>query len=221
MAERAVQTFKQAIVRIQGDTIQERLSKFLFNYRISPHTTTGIPPSEMLMGRRLRSRLDLLYPDISTKVEIQQEKQKKSHDTKKPLRSFKIGDFVYAQNFNGIPKWIAGSVVSVSGPLSYVIALPDGTQWRRHVDNLRGRENPIAASTPPPLQPRDSSLTTESNGSSSVEPLDSSFPDVPNPAAPIPPAPIALIAPIEPPAQPTSSVRRSARNRQPPDRFNK
>jgi hypothetical protein len=38
-----------------------------------PHSTTGIPPAEMLMGRRLRSRLDLLYPDVSKRVESQQE----------------------------------------------------------------------------------------------------------------------------------------------------
>ena len=49
-------------------------------------------------GIRHVTSADLLYPDISTKVEIQQEKQKKSHDAKKPLRSFKIGDLMAFQN---------------------------------------------------------------------------------------------------------------------------
>ncbi len=36
LAERAVQTFKQGLKRTSGATIQERLSKFLFQYRITP-----------------------------------------------------------------------------------------------------------------------------------------------------------------------------------------
>ena len=39
-AERAVQTFKLGIKRTEGNSIQERLSKFLFTYRITPHTST-------------------------------------------------------------------------------------------------------------------------------------------------------------------------------------
>ena len=74
LAERAVQSFKQAIKRIPGASVQERLSKYLFKYRITPHTTTGISPAEMLMGRRPRSKLDLLYPTIPSKVERQQER---------------------------------------------------------------------------------------------------------------------------------------------------
>ena len=51
LAERAVQTFKRAIERISGSSIQERLSKFLMVYRLTPHTTTGVAPDELLMGR--------------------------------------------------------------------------------------------------------------------------------------------------------------------------
>ena len=57
LAERAVQTFKNGLKRTPGATIQEKLSKFLFTYRITPQTTTGIPPAQLLMGRRLRSAL--------------------------------------------------------------------------------------------------------------------------------------------------------------------
>ena len=50
LAERAVQTFKRAIERISGSSIQERLSKFLMVYRLTPHTTTGVASAEPLMG---------------------------------------------------------------------------------------------------------------------------------------------------------------------------
>ena len=67
LAERAVQTFKLGLKRITGSSIQDWLSKFLLHYR-NPHTTTGVPPAELLMGRRLRTQLDLLFPDVSKRV---------------------------------------------------------------------------------------------------------------------------------------------------------
>ncbi|CAB4020287.1 PREDICTED: uncharacterized protein K02A2.6-like, partial [Paramuricea clavata] len=43
LVERTVQTFKQAMKK-QKDFLQTRLSRFLFKYRITPHTTTGQAP---------------------------------------------------------------------------------------------------------------------------------------------------------------------------------
>ena len=59
LAERALQTFKQALKRIPNGTVQEKLAKILFKYQLAPHCTctTGIPPAELLMGRRLCSKL--------------------------------------------------------------------------------------------------------------------------------------------------------------------
>ncbi len=57
LVERGVQTLKQGLKKIEGSSMQERLSKFLFGYRLMPHSTTGVSPAEMLMGRRLRSRI--------------------------------------------------------------------------------------------------------------------------------------------------------------------
>ena len=62
LAERAVQTFKNAVKKLDGP-IKVQLSKFLFKYRITPQTTTGVSPAQLLMGRRLRTHLDLLHPD--------------------------------------------------------------------------------------------------------------------------------------------------------------
>ena len=59
LAERVIQVIKQALRSGKGGNVQEILSKFLFMYHITPHTTTGVPPSELLMGCCLRSRLDL------------------------------------------------------------------------------------------------------------------------------------------------------------------
>ena len=52
--KRVVQTVKQGLRQMQEPgSIQGKLSKLLFKYRITPHSTTGVAPSELLMGRRL------------------------------------------------------------------------------------------------------------------------------------------------------------------------
>ena len=67
-AERAVQVLKEALKKSSSNSMEVQLARFLFKYRITPHTTTGVSPSEMLMGRQLRSHLDLLKPDVCARV---------------------------------------------------------------------------------------------------------------------------------------------------------
>ena len=50
-----------------GD-LETCLARFLYHYRITPHVTTGVSPAELLMGRKLRSQLDLLQPDTTSRV---------------------------------------------------------------------------------------------------------------------------------------------------------
>ena len=189
LAERAVQTVKQGLKRTEGVTIQERLSKFLFTYRLTPQSTTGVPPSTLLMGRRIRSRLDGLFPDMSTRIEDQQSKQAKNHDTTKPLRSFRVGDRVYVKDFS--VTWTPGKVTKVTGPLSYHVEVIDGREVRRHVDAVRTRDVLYPKPTAPMEDDHDDNFF---------------LPDLPPPVPP-------------PPRPPPDPVRRSARHRPPPDRL--
>ena len=50
VAERAVQTFKQSLRQIPEGSVKEKLAKFLFKYRITPHSSSGVAPAELLMG---------------------------------------------------------------------------------------------------------------------------------------------------------------------------
>eukprot|EP00731_Ephydatia_muelleri_P000822 Em0001g822a len=88
--ERVVQTFKEAILKTTGD-LDARLARFVFQYRLTPHTTTGLSPAEMLLGRRPRSHLDLLHPVISPKVTQRQEQQKEAHDQHAKYRKSRMG----------------------------------------------------------------------------------------------------------------------------------
>ena len=78
LAERAVQTFKEGIKKMQSERggLEARLARFLFSYRATPQTTIGVSPAELMMGRRLRSKLDLLHPDLARKVKDKQTLQK-------------------------------------------------------------------------------------------------------------------------------------------------
>ena len=96
------------------------LDRFLFQYRITSHTTTGSTPAELLMGRTLRSRLDLLLPNVQTRVVSKQIQQKANHD----LHSKTRGDTVYTRNYSDGSKWIPGVITEITGPVSYKV-----THW--------------------------------------------------------------------------------------------
>ena len=76
-AERAVQTFKENMKKQSKDSLNTRIARFLFSYRITPHTTTGTSPAELLFGRLPCSQLDLLKPTLAERVHKKQERQKK------------------------------------------------------------------------------------------------------------------------------------------------
>ena len=61
LAECTVQTFKSSMKKFTEGTLENKLSHFLFHYRLTPQTTTGQSPTELLLGRRIKSRLDLLH----------------------------------------------------------------------------------------------------------------------------------------------------------------
>ena len=75
LAERMVQAFKGGMKKLSEGTIDLKLARFLFNYRIMPHSTTGMSPSELMFGRQLHTRFDLLQPQLNSKVFKKQQKQ--------------------------------------------------------------------------------------------------------------------------------------------------
>ena len=139
------------------------LSRFLFRYRITPHSTTGSPPTELLMHRNLRSTLNLLRPSVKPTVLISQARQKKAHDMHTKMRQFHLSDQVYVRT-SRTPTWLKGFVCEILGPLSYRVQLEDGRVIWRHMDHIRLRTdtqlstdsdefNSIPSPTDPPFRP--------------------------------------------------------------------
>lgn len=78
LIDRVIQTFKGGLKKLTEGTLSTRVARFLFKYRITPQSSTGISPAELLYGRRLWSQLDQLHPDLGRKVQQSQERQKQN-----------------------------------------------------------------------------------------------------------------------------------------------
>ena len=134
--ERAVQTVKRALKKSSTDSLDTQLSRFLFKYRITPHATTGIPPSELLMNRHIRSHLDLLHPDLPAHVQQKREQQKDHHDQHSYFRHFEEGEKVYVKDFPEGKTWLPGTISKKDGKVTYHVLLEDGRIVRRHIDHV-------------------------------------------------------------------------------------
>ena len=123
--------------RMTKGTIESRVSSFLFKYQVTPHSTTGVPPAELMFIRKLWAHLDLLQPSIGQTARQNQSKQKMYHDTHSRTRDFKEGDAVYACNFDGTGKWLPGTLLAKQGPLSFKVTVDDDRVVRCHIDHVR------------------------------------------------------------------------------------
>ena len=65
--ERAVQSLKNGLKKVKEGTLEARIAKILFQYRITPHSTTGIAPAELLLCARPCSRMDALFPNTAVR----------------------------------------------------------------------------------------------------------------------------------------------------------
>ena len=59
----------------------------------------GRAPSEILLGRRPRTRLGLVKTHTAEHVEIKQRQQKSKHDATARIQTFQICDHVWFKNF--------------------------------------------------------------------------------------------------------------------------
>ena len=138
-----VQTLKRAMKKLTG-SLETRLSRFLFNYRITPQSTTGVSPAELMFNRRLRSRFDLLYPDVSKGVQAKQILQQKSRSSVQGLRNFQPDNPVYCRHFSSTkPTWLPAVIKNKTGPLTYELKLTDEKIVRRHIDHIISRESNV------------------------------------------------------------------------------
>ena len=127
--ERGVQTLKNSLKKgkKEGHTSQYTLLNFLLFYRATPHSTTGKPPSELMLKRLLRIVLGLLKPNTETKVRNQQGLQKSNHDTYSQFRQLEVGQEVMVRSYCDIdPSWISEKLWRRRVMLRFLMKLKTG-----------------------------------------------------------------------------------------------
>ena len=125
-----------------------KLARFLLSYPINPQSTTGESLAQLRWGRSLRSHLHLLRPDVAIRVHLAQSRQKKQHDQPSRTRGVKLGDAVSVRNYSRGSKWVPGTIIQETGPLSARVELQDGMVVRRHHDQLISRTTEPLCPTP-------------------------------------------------------------------------
>ena len=148
-AERLIQSFKQAL-RKSSLPPKEALQEFLMQYRRISFAS-GLSPSELLNGRRIRTKIDTLVPSIPHLLQGRQSKQASKHSNaedsevvSKVEHHYSLGDPCYALYFgprrDRDPRCVPAIVTKVHGTRSVnVRVIPRGPTWRRHLDQLRPR----------------------------------------------------------------------------------
>lgn len=147
LAECFVQTLKQGLRKLgtTNKNIKRNLQKILFNYRLLPQQESGKSPAELMFGRNLNSRLNLIFPKTEQKI-------KKEETTSINLKQFKIGESVVVREYlDKNIKWRFGKVTKKLGRLHYLVRLPNDRTWKRHVNQMRAVGSSAANNTKIPM----------------------------------------------------------------------
>ena len=96
LAKRSVQTLKSGLQNISRGSLESRIAKVLFTYRIASQGTTVSSPAELLIVRIPQKRLDMLHVFLNpaVRVEEKQSQQKSRHDTTSRNHYFTDGEAV-------------------------------------------------------------------------------------------------------------------------------
>lgn len=141
-AERAVQTVKNLLKKAQSSQCDPYIA--LLEYRNTPMEGIGLSPAQLLMGRRLRTKLPtssaLLTTDTMSQVHEQlkqrQKKQKQYYDRMaKYLPDLQPGEGIRMRKGDS---WKPAVVLDKhEQPRSFIVKTPDGKLFRRNRRHLR------------------------------------------------------------------------------------
>ncbi|GFR18388.1 uncharacterized protein K02A2.6 [Trichonephila clavata] len=160
-AERYAATLKQPLRTMHKyeSIIQQKFSTFLMQYRKAPNVTTTHSPPMLFLKRDIRTRIDLLLPELKTKIQ-----DKLRRDNFEFLdRKFDVGDRVAMRVYRAAnTRWKFSTIVNQDGVLHYIIYV-QGTLVRRHVDQIRLVGDQVQENIIPIIQQRFPSAEVREN----------------------------------------------------------
>ena len=107
-----------------------------------PHKTTEMRPDELILHRKLRTRITLIQPSLLTTVQKHHHQQKCAHDNTKALSVFDKGEQVLVRNHRGTPIWQKGQILRQKGPVTYLVRVGPKVRYC-HVEHMI-RRNPAS-----------------------------------------------------------------------------
>lgn len=112
--------------------MEQQIVNFLFSYRNTPSTVTGLSPNEMIFLIKPRTRLDLLKPEKGGNVVL-----RKQGDFVKPV-VFSVGERVLVAKLGpySSDKFKEGIVVKCMSAVTYLVKIDDKILYK-HVNSLR------------------------------------------------------------------------------------
>ena len=134
LAERAVKTFKEGLVKFKEGSLKQRVCRFLYNYRRAVHSSTGKSPSELMFNRTFKGQMERIRP----------KKGGKDKDTLcESYPKYDVDDAVFARNYGAGNTWLEGKIVEVLGLRNFKVQLKNfgNVTWKRHADQLMPRFN--------------------------------------------------------------------------------
>lgn len=178
LAENIVKTTKNKLISAISDplnkdlTLSTLLARFLLTYRNTPHCTTGESPAEMMFGRKLRIRLDLIKKTASFESNCNKE-----------YRTFKVGDIVIIRDYKRNKRmWTNATVIKQLGGVTYLCKLENGSTCKRHLNQIRSRSITASHNTKAQSLQTKPTLIKKKIGYSPTTPPTPN----PNPADPLP-----------------------------------
>lgn len=109
--ERVVQPMKLKLKKSAFGDFRKHLARILFQYRTTPHEVASRVPCELLPGRKIKTPLDLIHPDLRSTSSQKQLKHKMHPNqgrTSNPLPG--EGDVILAKNVRLEKLRVAGGV---------------------------------------------------------------------------------------------------------------
>lgn len=126
----------------EGETLDEIINMFLFDYRTTKHCTTGETPAKLLLGREIRNRFSLLSPPlVKNKIVERQLSNVKNHKAARNI-NFETGGKAFVRDYSNPNKtsWQEATVKERLGPQSYRCILTRNNKLiKRHVNQMIAR----------------------------------------------------------------------------------
>ncbi|XP_062542398.1 uncharacterized protein K02A2.6-like [Armigeres subalbatus] len=139
-------TFKRGLRKITsgGETLRDAINTFLVCYRSTPCRSApeGKSPAELLLGRKLRTSLDLLKPPTSFYKQAESKKESqfnRKHGTK--ARNYDAEELVWTKvHRNNTWSWEPGQALERIDRVIYNVWLPEKRNLiRSHCNQLKKR----------------------------------------------------------------------------------